>query len=294
MKRDNKMINSIQVRDLKKSYGKNEVLHGISFEVKKGEIFGFLGVNGAGKTTTLSCIEGIMDYSEGEIDIEGKLGVQLQVSSLPMNIKCFEALEFFAKWQKVKVDWKLVERLGIKEFMKNQYKDCSTGQKRRLHLAIALLGNPDIVILDEPTAGLDVEGRVALHEEIRNLKREGKTILLASHDMAEVEELCDRIAILKDGQIEFIGITQELLNVVQKTVNIQVRFDGEFAYDNLAVSNFYEMNHSYYIFQTDNLTEAISELSNNAINQNRTIQDIKINLPSLEQQFIAITKEKLA
>lgn len=285
--------NSIEVRKLKKSYGKNDVLHGITFEVKQGEVFGFLGVNGAGKTTTLSCIEGITNYTEGEIKINGKVGVQLQVSSLPANIKCLEAIHFFAKWQKAKADMNLVERLGMEEFKNKQYKDCSTGQKRRLHLVIALLGNPDIVILDEPTAGLDVEGRYALHQEIRSLKDQGKTILLASHDMAEVEELCDRIAILKDGEIAFIGNPQELSKVVQKSSNMQIRFDQEFEFNNISKSKYCEMNNKYYVFQTEDLTEAILEISMLAKNQNRLIQDIKIDLPTLEQQFMAIAKEKI-
>lgn len=285
--------NSIEVRKLKKSYGKNDVLHGITFEVKQGEVFGFLGVNGAGKTTTLSCIEGITNYTEGEIKINGKVGVQLQVSSLPANIKCLEAIHFFAKWQKAKADMNLVERLGMEEFKNKQYKDCSTGQKRRLHLVIALLGNPDIVILDEPTAGLDVEGRYALHQEIRSLKDQGKTILLASHDMAEVEELCDRIAILKDGEIAFIGNPQELSKVVQKSSNMRIRFDQEFEFNNISKSKYCEMNNKYYVFQTEDLTEAILEISMLAKNQNRLIQDIKIDLPTLEQQFMAIAKEKI-
>ncbi|MEG0240347.1 MAG: ABC transporter ATP-binding protein [Anaerorhabdus sp.] len=284
--------NSIEVYQLKKSYGKNDVLHGISFEVKQGEIFGFLGVNGAGKTTTLSCIEGIVNYTQGDIKINGKVGVQLQVSSLPANIKCLEAIHFFAKWQKAKVDTNLIDRLGINEFKKNQYKDCSTGQKRRLHLAIALIGNPDIVILDEPTAGLDVEGRYALHEEIRSLKKQGKTILLASHDMAEVEELCDRIAILKDGEIAFMGNPQELSKVVQKSTNMQIRFNGEFDMNNIHKSKYCDMNNKYYVFQTEDLTDAILEIGMLAKNQSKHIQDIKIDVPTLEQQFMAIAKEK--
>lgn len=284
--------NSIEVNKLKKSYGKNDVLHRVSFDVKQGEVFGFLGVNGAGKTTTLSCIEGITNYNEGEIKINGKVGVQLQVSSLPANIKCLEAIHFFAKWQKAKIDTELIKRLGINEFKNNQYKDCSTGQKRRLHLVIALIGNPDIVILDEPTAGLDVEGRYALHEEIRSLKKQGKTILLASHDMAEVEELCDRIAILKDGEIAFIGNPQELSKVVRKSSNMQIRFDSEMEFNNLSKSKYCDMNNKYYVFQTENITEAILEIGLLAKNQNRIIQDIKIDLPTLEQQFMAIAKEK--
>lgn len=288
------MNNIVEVKQLKKSYDKNEILHGISFAVNKGEIFGLLGVNGAGKTTTLSCLEGITKYNEGEIFVNGKLGVQLQVSSLPKNIQCLEAIELFAKWNKVQIDMKSVENLGVLEFKKKQYKDCSTGQKRRLHLAIALLGNPDIVILDEPTAGLDVEGRIALHEEIRNLKKQGKTILLASHDMAEVEDLCDRIAILKDGEIAFIGVPQELSKIVQKKLNIKIKFEKQFISSNLLKSKYTDEDHHYYVFETNNITTAIEEICIETNKQGNSIRDIKIDLPTLEQQFMAIAKEKNA
>lgn len=199
------MALAIQVEKLHKSYGKVTVLKGISFEVKRGEIFALLGTNGAGKTTTLECIEGIRPYDDGEILIRGKFGVQLQSTSLPDHIKVSEALTLFSKWNSSKPDQTFINRLELDQLKSKQYKELSTGQKRKLHLALALIGNPDIVFLDEPTAGLDVEGRAILHDEIRALKNSGKTIMMASHDMAEIENLCDRIAILKDGEIAFIG-----------------------------------------------------------------------------------------
>ncbi len=166
---------------------------------------------GEGKTTTLECIEGLRQFNSGQISIKGKLGVQLQSTSLPANIKAIEALTLFSKWNKSKLDKYFIEHIGLDTIKDKQYLELSTGQKRKLHLALALIGNPDIIILDEPTAGLDVESRVVLHEEIKILKKKGKTIVIASHDMAEVESLSDRIAILKDGEIVFLGPPDELM-----------------------------------------------------------------------------------
>ena len=170
---------ALQINNLGKAYGKHQVLENISFTVVKGEIFALLGTNGAGKTTTLECLEGIRRYDTGKILINGKLGVQLQSSSLPADITAKEAIMLFAKWQDLEVTDDYFIYLGIKAFLKKQYHQLSTGQKRRLHLAIALLGHPDIIVLDEPTAGLDVEGRNSIHQEIKRLKTQGKTILLA-------------------------------------------------------------------------------------------------------------------
>ncbi len=202
-------MNAIEIIDLKKSYGDVAVLKGVNLTVQQGEILALLGVNGAGKTTTLECIEGLRPYDGGTIAVNGKIGIQLQSSALQAHIKPMEAVKLFAKWNKVAPDEATLKNLGIPELAKKKYGALSTGQKRRLHLALALIGDPDIIFLDEPTAGLDVEGRVALHGQIRALKGQGKTIILASHDMAEVEDLCDRLAFLKDGKIVFVGTVEE-------------------------------------------------------------------------------------
>ena len=130
----------IQVADLRKSYGKTEVLCGISFQVRRGEIFGILGTNGAGKTTTLECMEGFRKYDGGRIQLKGSVGIQLQSASLPGCMKPLEAVELFARWKRTKPDGELIEGLGIREFSKKKYAELSTGQKRRLHLALALTG----------------------------------------------------------------------------------------------------------------------------------------------------------
>ena len=267
------MNSAIQVCGLKKSYGSNIVLNGLDFEIKKGETFALLGVNGAGKTTALECIEGLKKYDSGAITINGKMGIQLQSSSLPAHIKPREAIRLFSKWNRAKADFTMLNALGIKDIEKKQYIQLSTGQKRRLHLALALIGNPDIIFLDEPTAGLDVEGRVSLHEQIRKLKSQGKTLVFASHDMAEVETLCDRIAILNHGNIAFCGTASELTEKVEKKYFIHIK-----------------TQHGESTFETDNIEDSLitllGELKQNEIH----VLDIKIDRGTLEQHFIEMTR----
>lgn len=280
----------IRVSNLKKSYGKKEVLKGISFDIKEGEIFALLGINGAGKTTTLECMEGLREYDYGKICINGKVGVQLQTSSLPENIRCYEVLNLFSKWNKGSIDNELIKRLGLKNILKKQYKELSTGQKRRLHLVLSIIGNPDIIFLDEPTAGLDVEGRVSFHEEIKRLKSSGKTIIIASHDMAEVESLCDKIAILKDGCIVFIGTANELTNNIKSVYKIKVKLSAKLENLQINYSEYKGINKEYYNFESNCVHEALLELLN-LIKENKIdINDIKIERASLEECFMSITK----
>ena len=148
------MSYAVKVENLKKSYGDHTVLKGLSFHVKKGEVFALLGGNGAGKTTALECVEGLRRYDSGAIAVNGRVGIQLQSSSLPAHIRPLEAVRLFAEWNRVKADTATLAALGINSFAKKQYLELSTGQKRRLHLALALLGDPELLFLDEPTAGL--------------------------------------------------------------------------------------------------------------------------------------------
>ena len=267
------MTYAIQVSDLKKSYGDNPVLKGLSFNIEQGEIFGILGVNGAGKTTTLECIEGFRKYENGTIKVNGKVGVQLQSAALPGYIKTTEAVQLFAKWKKTNVDNSLLSSLGIDELAKKKYVELSTGQKRRLHLALALIGKPDILFLDEPTAGLDVEGRISLHKEIRRLKEMGTTIILASHDMAEVENLCTRIAILNNGNINFLGTTDELTSKVCKRYTIKIATEsGEDQYS------------------TDNIADSMLSILEDYKRRHIAVVDIKVTRGTLEEHFIDIAK----
>lgn len=269
------MNEAIKISDLKKSYGTHVVLNGLDFCVQQGEIFALLGVNGAGKTTSLECIGGLRKYDSGNITINGRIGIQLQSASLPEHIKALEAVKLFAEWNKKPLDRAMLDVLGIYKIAKKQYCQLSTGQKRRLHLALALTRNPDILFLDEPTAGLDVEGRLSLHEQIRQLKAKGKTIILASHDMAEVEDLCDRIAILSGGKIAFIGTVDQLSKTVGKHYNIIIQTESK--------TNKYK---------SDNIGETLLSLLTQYKENGESIIDIQINRGSLEQHFMRITKVK--
>ena len=169
----------------------------------------------------------------------------------------------------------MLNALGMKEIEKKQYIELSTGQKRRLHLALALIGNPDVIFLDEPTAGLDVEGRVSLHEQIRKLKAHGITIVLASLDMAEVENLCDRIAILNKGKIAFCGTVSELTNQVGRKYFIHIRTQQ-------GVST----------FETDNIEDTLISLLDDLKQKDIHVLDIKVDRGTLEQHFIEMARRE--
>ena len=263
----------IEITDLRKKYGNHEILKGINFCVRHGEILGILGVNGAGKTTILECIEGFRKYHSGNIKISGNIGIQLQSASLPAYMKVGEAIQLFSKWKHTKIDYSLLMTFGITQLQKKLYTELSAGQKRRLHLALALIGKPDILFLDEPTTELDVEGRISLHSEIRKLSKNGTTIILSSHDMAEVEVLCTRIAILNNGIICFIGTTDELASKVGKKYTIKIASElGEKEYSAVNIA--------------DTLLNILEEYKQ----KNIDIFDIKVNRGTLEQHFINLSK----
>ncbi len=265
------MNDAIIVEGLEKSYGSHVVLKGIDLLVRSGEIFALLGMNGAGKSTTLECVEGLRSYDSGKVIINGKTGIQLQSSSLPAFIKPMEAVKLFAKWNETKIDSGMLEALGIKEFEKNTYAHLSTGQKRRLHLVLALIGSPDILFLDEPTAGLDVEGRALLHEQIRRLKGMGKTIILSSHDMEEVETLCDRIAILNDGKIVFCGTASELTQKIGKKYVIHIK-----------------TQQGSSTIETDNIENEMLSLIGGLKQKGIGILDLSVDRGTLEQHVIEV------
>lgn len=285
------MNTAIKVENLVKSYGNNTVVKEISFKVNAGETFALLGVNGAGKTTVLECIEGLRKYDSGNILVNGSIGVQLQLSSLPINITALESFKLFTKWKKTDFDVKLFNSLGLNDLKNKKYKEMSTGQKRRLHLAIALIDNPDILYLDEPTAGLDVEGRNTLHEIINTLKSKGKTIVLASHDMAEVESLCDRIAILKEGSIAFMGTPRELTTQISTESKIHVKLIQKYKTLSLQNSSYKGIERGYHVFIASNIGEALLELLAMLKKSENTVIDIRIEHTSLEQSFMDIAKE---
>lgn len=265
------MTKAIEVVGLQKSYGGQAVLNQLNFDVEKGEIFALLGVNGAGKTTALECIEGLRKYDAGSIVVNGRKGIQLQSSSLPAHIRPMEAVRLFARWNRTQIDRSMLEALGIPE-LKKQYAQLSTGQKRRLHLALALINDPDVVFLDEPTAGLDVEGRTSLHKQIRQLKDRGKTMVLASHDMAEVEALCDRIAILSGGKIVFCGTAAELTERIGKRYAIHI-----------------QTVRGKESLETDSIVDTLLSMLEDLKQKHIEVLDIKVDRGTLEQHFMELS-----
>jgi ABC-2 type transport system ATP-binding protein len=208
------MTEVIEVRGLTKRYGGQAVVDGISFHVERGEIFGILGPNGAGKTTAVECLEGLRRRDAGQVRVLGldpktdgrrlhqRIGVQLQETQLQEKLKVREALELYASFYPHPASWRqLLGRWGLSAKAETRFSQLSGGQKQRLFIALALVGNPEVVFLDELTAGLDPGARRATWELIEAVRDDGVTVVLVSHFMDEVEELCDRVAILERGRI---------------------------------------------------------------------------------------------
>src|SRR6266699_5474737 len=213
----------IYVRGLRKSYGTIEAVKGIDFEVRAGEVFGLLGPNGAGKTTTVEILEGLRPRSGGDVTVLGidpgaqskqlkdRIGVCLQSTNLPEKIKVREAINLFRDFYTQTVDGDaLLKRLSLWEKRDALYGTLSGGQKQRLALALALLNDPQMLFLDEPSAGLDPQARLEIHELVADLRREQRSILLTTHYIEEAEKLCDRVAIIDEGRIIAIGAPHEI------------------------------------------------------------------------------------
>ena len=214
-------MKAIQVEKLRKSYGAHEVLRGLDLAVEQGEVFALLGVNGAGKTTALECIQGLRSYEEGQVWVNGRMGVQLQSASLPFSIRAMEALSLFARWNGTRAEPGLLETLGIHELGKQLYGKLSPGQKRRLHLALALVGDPDILFLDEPTAGLDPRGRDSLLEVLTSLHDKlNMTIILVSHSMEDVAKVAKNIIVMNKGTVFMHGSVAEVFERGRELIEI--------------------------------------------------------------------------
>ncbi len=292
----------IKVEGLHKSYGDNHVLRGIDLALEKNEIFGLLGPNGAGKTTMLEIMEGLREREKGHIDIMGKtpdeavregiLGVQLQSSSLPEVMTPLDAMTFFCRWRQLEVRLDLLRRFGLERELKKPYKHLSTGQKRRLHLALALAHEPQILFLDEPTAGLDVEARVALHEDIKNMKKNGLTMVLASHDMAEVESLCDRVGILVQGRIKKIGSPRAIVEEVAGETIIRVKLASPHEWPAFShVEPHGETPEGHVEWKAEDPLEGLLELLGHIKGNDLALLDITLKKQTLEERFIEIAKE---
>ncbi|MER6537100.1 ATP-binding cassette domain-containing protein [Streptomyces sp. 900105755] len=204
----------IEVTDLRKSYGGRPVVDGVSLAVEEGEIFGILGPNGAGKTTTVECVEGLRVPDAGRVRVTGLdpvadhdkvarvLGAQLQESELQPKLTVREALELYASFYPTPLDWPpLAERLGLTDKLATRFGRLSGGQKQRLFIALALIGNPRVVVLDELTTGLDPRARRDTWKLIEDVRERGVTVLLVTHFMEEAQRLCDRIAVIDKGRV---------------------------------------------------------------------------------------------
>ncbi|MGW1147370.1 ABC transporter ATP-binding protein [Streptomyces sp. NPDC002454] len=204
----------VEVRDLRKSYGGRAAVDGVSFTVEEGEVFGILGPNGAGKTTTVECVEGLRTPDSGLVRVAGLdpvadhaevtrvLGAQLQESELQAKLTVREALELYAACYPRPLDWRvLAERLGLTAKLTTRFGGLSGGQKQRLFIALALIGNPRVVVLDELTTGLDPRSRRDAWELIEDVRANGVTVLLVTHFMEEAHRLCDRIALIDGGRV---------------------------------------------------------------------------------------------
>ena len=214
----------IRVSGIRKTYGKTIAVDDVSFEVEEGEIFGLIGPNGAGKTTTMECVEGLRRPDRGSISVlsldpmrdartlQQKVGVQLQQAQLQKRIKVREALDLWASLYPRAVDGDaLLERLGLADKRQAWFMTLSGGQKQRLFIALALIHDPDVVLLDELTTGLDPQARRAIWDLVREIRTRGKTVLLTTHLMEEAERLCDRVAIVERGRVIDIGTPSGLV-----------------------------------------------------------------------------------
>jgi len=294
----------IRVTGFRKAYSEFVAVDDISFEVERGEIFGLLGPNGAGKTTTLETLEGLRTADKGALEVMGVdpardshklrnvIGVQLQTSGLPDSMRVDEAMKFFSAYHGVQPRYDLLERLGLSEKMSTQYHMLSTGLKQRLTIAVALAHNPPVVFLDEPTAGLDVQSRNNLHDVMRELKNNGITIIMATHDMAEAEKMADRVAILLRGKIAATGTPRELTATGAGLTKISARTEGNSLSDPAltfpAVSQ-HVFKDDYAIYYSTNPGPAVSAILAHIQARKDTLIDLRIERPSLEERFLEIT-----
>jgi ABC-2 type transport system ATP-binding protein len=275
---------AISVHGLRKSYGDYEAVRGISFEIAEGEVFGLLGPNGAGKTTTIEILEGYRPRDAGEVDVLGfdperagpafreRIGVVLQQSQLWPTITVAETHRMFAGYYERPRDVDEVIRLvGLEEKRDARVKTLSGGQKRRLDLGVSLVGDPDLVFLDEPTTGFDPAARRAAWDMIRALRSLGKTILLTTHYLDEAEQLADRVAVLREGQIIREGTPAELTGGTNET-EVRYRQDG----------------HEVVIHTTEP-TRLLQELTAAALAEGREVEGLQVRRPTLEDVYLSLT-----
>ena len=275
------MTSAIVASDLHKSYDGVEALRGVSFEVQAGEVFGLLGPNGAGKTTTVEILEGYRTRDSGEVTVLGhdpaaapralreRIGVVLQQSEFTPLLTVREVHRLFAGYYEQPRDVDDVIRLvGLEEKRDARVKTLSGGQKRRLDLGIALVGDPDLVFLDEPTTGFDPAARRTAWDLIRTLRSLGKTILLTTHYLDEAQQLADRVAVIQAGKIVSLGTPAELIGDAHKA---EIRF---------------QLNGEPVVVQTDDPTLTLHELTSEALASGHRLEHLEVRRPTLEDVYL--------
>lgn len=293
----------IEVQKLNKSYGGRAVLRDVSLTVERGEIFGLVGPNGAGKTTLVETIAGLRRADSGAVRVLGLdprkdrtrlrklLGIQLQASQLPDKIKVWEALDWFSAFYDDPVDWReILAALGLEEKRGETFERLSGGQKQRLSIALALVGRPEILILDELTTGLDPEARRSVWQYILDVRARGVTILLVSHFMAEAEHLCDRLAVLHGGGVAALGTPAEIVAKAGGEQRLRFRPSAPLADDLLAglpeVRAVHRSGGVVTVAGTGNLVQAVaSTLASSRI----IAHELRIEQATLDDAFIALT-----
>jgi ABC-2 type transport system ATP-binding protein len=279
------MTSAITVRGLRKAYKGVEAVRGIDFDVAAGEVFGLLGPNGAGKTTTVEILEGYRSRDAGEVGVLGfdpgssprglreRIGVVLQHSELWPMLTVREVHRVFAGYYRAPLDVdEVIELVGLAAKRDARVKTLSGGQKRRLDLGIALVGDPELVFLDEPTTGFDPAARRAAWEMIRSLRSLGKTVLLTTHYLDEAQQLADRVAVLRAGEIVRIGTPDEL--TATGRAEIRFRRDGQ-----------------QHVLETDEPTRTLHELTGEALAAGVELEELEVRRATLEDVYLELVGE---
>jgi len=298
----------IEVKNLRKTYGSVVAVEEISFEVYEGEIFGMVGPNGAGKTTTVECVEGIRKPDKGELIILGldpqkegyllrqRIGVQLQETALQDHLKVWEALDLFASFYSHPVDWKiLLEKLNLAEKRNAAFNKLSGGQKQRLFIALSLVNNPELVFFDELTTGLDPQARRNMWDMVRDIRKQGKTVVLTTHFMEEAERLCDRVAIVDQGRIVALDTPANLIRNLAAENRVVFTINGEFKAEKLnelaSVTRVEKSGDRCEVYGNDErlVVDVVNTLSQNGF----PFRDLRTEQPTLEDVFLALTGREM-